>query len=257
MSNSGVTKIKVELGKITILTLCGVNELNILNSEAIKYLSKQIDILSQNSQIEVLIITGQGTKAFCSGADIKELANMDDSLVEDYVRIGTETYQKIQDFPVPVIGVINGYAFGAAFELLLACDIRFMADHTKIGQPAVMHGLIPPFGGTYRLPKIVGVGKAKEIILSASTMNAEYSQRIGLVNMIYPINQLMDEAIKFAEKICSNKTYAVKSAKNLINTRIYDDIDYKLENQALIDCLKNAETKKQLMSFFTKSKLKT
>lgn len=256
MIQNDITQIKVEIGEITILTLCGKTDLNILNADTIAELSNKLDVLAEDPQIKVLIITGNGNKAFCSGADINELANMDPDLVDDYVISSTQTYQKIQDFPVPVIGVINGLAYGAAFELLLSCDIRFMAEETKIGQPAVMHGLVPPFGGTYRLPKIVGIGKAKEIIFSAAELDAKYSQKIGLVNRVYPQKELLEHAIVYAKKICKNKRYAVSMSKKLINQRIYDMVDYNSEDTALIECLKNQETKKQLLSFFERNRNK-
>ena len=221
--------------------------------ETIAEFSRQLTFLSENEEIEVLIITGQGEKAFCSGADIRELALMEKSDIDDYVHKGSEAFKKIESFPAPVIGVINGYAFGAAFELLMACDIRFMAQETKIGQPAVRHGLVPPFGGTHRLPQIVGAGKAKEIIFSGIELSAEECLRINLVNRIFPRKELLGETIKFAETITQNKKYAVKLAKEAINYSIFSNND-SFEDNALITCLKNDITKKQLMSFFEKDK---
>jgi enoyl-CoA hydratase/carnithine racemase len=219
--------------------------------ETINELSAHLDNLAKNDQISVLLITGQGSKAFCSGADIRELALMDESLIEQYVQKGSETYQQIQDFPVPVIGVINGFAYGAAFELLLACDLRFMAQGAKIGQPAVKHGLVPPFGGTHRLPQIVGLGRAKEIIFGALHLTAEECLRIGLVNRVYPGDILMAGAVKFAETISNNKRYAVSMAKQAVNLEVKSE-NFKMENDALVSCLKNETTKKQLLSFFEK-----
>lgn len=247
-----ITQIKSDVGKITTLTLCGQTDLNILNMETIYELSEHLSNLAKNDEINVLLITGQGKKAFCSGANIRELALMDESLIEKYVKKGSETYQQIQDFPVPVIGVINGYAYGAAFELLVSCDIRFMARETKIGQPAVKHGLIPPFGGTHRLPQIVGAGKAKEIIFGGMDLTAEECLRIGLVNRVYPRNILLEEAVKFAEIISNNKRYAVSLAKQAVNLEVKSE-NLSMENEALISCLKNEQTKKQLLSFFGKN----
>jgi enoyl-CoA hydratase len=217
--------------------------------DTISELSDQLNYLAKNEEINVLLITGQGEKAFCSGADIRELAMMEDSLIENYVREGTKTYQKLEDFPVPVIGVINGMAYGAAFELLLACDIRFMAEETKIGQPAVKHGLVPPFGGTHRLPRIVGAGKAKEIIFGGLHLSSAECLNMGLVNRVYPRSILLNEALKFAETISNNKRYAVGLSKQAINREISSD-NFKMEEDALISCLKNENTKKQLLSFF-------
>jgi enoyl-CoA hydratase len=235
--------------------LCGQTNLNILNMATITEFSKQLSELAKDDQIDVLIITGQGEKAFSSGADIRELALLDEDLVENYVRQGTLAFQQVEDFPVPVIGVINGFAYGAAFELLLACDLRFMAAEAKIGQPAVKHGLFPPFGGTHRLSQIVGTGRAKEIIFGGLHLSPEECLGMGLVNRVYPRESLLKEAVKFAEIISNNKRYAVALSKQAINLQTTAR-NVNFEEGALISCLKNEETKKQLLSFFEKNSLR-
>ena len=250
-----ITQILVDHNKITTLTLKGENNLNILNYQTIVKLKQVLTELDNDKSIEALIITGHGSKAFCSGADISELSNMDESLIEEYVETGMQTFLQIENFHAPVIAAINGYAFGAAFELLLSCDIRIISSSAIIGQPAVRHGLIPPFGGLHRLPKIVGLGNAKYIIFSAEHLNAEEALRIGLVNKIYDSDILFEEVNKIAKQIIKGKKYSLALSKNILNSSKYQDtID--LEKNALIDCLKNSETKSQLDSFFEQNKLK-
>jgi enoyl-CoA hydratase len=249
------TQVIVSHNKITKLVLKGDNLLNILSYETIKTLSKTINDLEKDKSIEALIITGYGDKAFCSGADINELANMPEEIVGEYIDLATDVYSQIENFHAPVIASINGYAFGAAFELLLTCDLRIMSDKAVIGQPAVRHGLIPPFGGLHRLPEIVGMGIAKQIIFTTEEMSAQECYRIGLVNKISSFDSLEDETIKIAEKIIIGKKYSLSSSKKILNN--YKSINSSDdEKKALHDCLKNNETKKQLLSFFEKNKLK-
>lgn len=181
---------------------------------------------------------------------------MDELLVDEYIKTGSATYHQIEDFPVPVIAVINGFAFGAGFELTLACDIRFMAEETRIGQPAVKHGLVPPFGGMHRLPQIIGSGRAREVIFGAMELTASECLRIGLVNRVYPRKDLMDESIKFAEMLCKNKKYAIAMAKNSINYYLNSNSYYQAEDEYLSFCLKNQLTRQQLLSFFERNNKK-
>ncbi|MFN8575992.1 MAG: enoyl-CoA hydratase/isomerase family protein [Candidatus Sericytochromatia bacterium] len=249
------TEVLVSHNRITTLTLKGVNGLNILSYDTIKQIAKSLDIIEKDNSIEVIIITGSGNKAFCSGADINELATMQDDLIDEYVSFATDTYQRIENLHCPVIGAINGYAFGAAFELLLTCDLRIMSNSAKIGQPAIRHGLIPPFGGLHRLPEIVGMGLAKQIIFTTEEMSAEECYRIGLVNKICDFEQLEEETLKLAERIILGKKYSLSTVKNILNN--YKSLDsIKLQEKALSDCLRNKETQNQLLSFFERNRLK-
>lgn len=249
------TEILVDHSKVTTLTLKGSNDLNILNYKTMKTLDSLISELDKDENVEALIITGSGNKAFCSGADINELSTMNDTLIKEYVEAGMNTFNKIENFHSPVIGCINGYAFGAAFELLLTCDIRVMSSKAIIGQPAVRHGLIPPFGGLHRLPEIVGMGVAKHIIFSSEHLNADECMRIGLVNKVFESENLMAETIKLAEQITLGKKYSLSISKKILNSCNLSDTA-NLEKSALIDCLENNQTKKQLVSFFERNKLK-
>lgn len=226
--------------------------MNVLSSQTIESLSEHISLISKNKDIRVLIITGGGDRAFCAGADIKELSELEANIVEDYVKKGTNTYNQIEKLDIPVIAAINGYAFGAGFELTLACDLRFISDKAMMGQPAAKHGLFPPFGGVHRLPAIVGSSRAKEIFFSASYLNPEECFNLKLVNKIFQHETLLQESIKFAEKICLTKRYAISMIKDVLNKESYNQYLIEEQDQALIECLRNPETKIQLASFFKK-----
>lgn len=226
--------------------------MNVLSSHAIQSLSEHIYEIEKNKDIRVLIITGGGDRSFCAGADIKELSELDESVIEEYVKKGTNTYNQIELLDIPVIAAINGYAFGAGLELTLACDLRFISDKGMMGQPAAKHGLFPPFGGIHRLPAIVGSSRAKEILFSASYLNPEECFNLKLVNKIFPHNNLIEETKKFAENICLTKRYSISAIKEILNKESYNQYLIEEQNQALIDCLKNPETKVQLASFFKK-----
>jgi len=249
------TTLDIQRGVITTIKLVGFNDYNVLDGETIRELSSVLSDLKDDPQLRVLILTGSGDKAFSSGANMRELASLDVAQVEEYVRLGSETYLQIENFPCPVIAVINGFAFGAGFELTLACDLRFMAKETRIGQPAVRHGLLPPFGGTRRLAQIIGLARAKEFLFAAMEVDAETALSLGIVNRIYPKEVLTAESLAFAEKIVNNKKQAVAITKASINAwanRETPDNNFELDVHGLATCLKSEETKKQLLSFFAK-----
>lgn len=249
------TEIIIEHNNISILTLKGNNPLNILTYDAIKSLNNAVTELEKDKSVQALVIKGYGDKAFCSGADITELSTMPQEQIDEYVDVATETYIKIENFHSPVIASINGYAFGAAFELLLTCDLRIMASHAKIGQPAVRHGLVPPFGGLHRLPEIVGMGRAKEIIFTTCDISAEEGYRIGIVNKVCDIEFLDQETLNIAKKIILGKSYSLYYSKQLLNNYMSENV-INLEKQYLKNCLKNNETRSQLASFFENNRIK-
>lgn len=246
-----ITQLAVKRGSITIITLDGASDLNILHSETLKNFYTLLLELEKDNSIRVLIIIGKGNKAFCAGADIKELATTPDDLIEAYVQLGTDVYEKIENFPCPVIACVNGYAFGAGFELTLACDMRFIAKSSKMGQPAVKHGLIPPFGGLRRLPKIVGLAKANEIVFSGINFGFKESLKMGIANRAYDDHELLAKTIEFAEVICKNKQYSIEYSKKVMNS-IFKSETYQKEIDLLVTCMQNKETKERLESFFDK-----
>lgn len=209
--------IKIERKETTlIVTISREKALNALNRQVVKELHTFFSNHWSDETIGCVIITGAG-KAFVAGADIPELAECD-------VRSGTELSARglylmktIQNFPRPVIAAINGFALGGGCELAMACDIRLASEKAKFGQPEVSLGIIPGYGGTQRLPRLVGKGKAKQLILTGDMISAAEAYRIGLVDEVYAPDELMDKALEMAAKIASKAPLAIAAAKECIN----------------------------------------
>ncbi len=190
--------------------------LNALNADVITDLRH---FFAQNwvaRDFRCVIITGAG-KAFIAGADIKELAELDVSGAVRLAWIGQYLMNSIENFPCPVIAAVNGFALGGGCELAMACDIRLASDKAKLGQPEVNLGIIPGYGGTQRLARLVGRGKAKELIFTGDMIGAEEAHRIGLVDEVYPAEQLMEKAMETAKKIASKSAPSIAGAKEVIN----------------------------------------
>ena len=202
---------------IGILTINRPEKLNAISNELTKELGKFLEDLANDEEIRVLIITGAGEKAFVAGADISELANRDARLGRKVSRERQEVFSLIENLHIPVIAVINGYALGGGLELALACSIRIASEKAQFGAPEVKLGIIPGDGGTQRLPRLVGLGQAMEMILTGDFIDAEEAYRIGLVNKIYPHDQLHEKAMELARRIASRPPLAVRFAKDAIN----------------------------------------
>lgn len=214
--------------EIAILKVNRPEVLNALNTETILELEKAIDLIKENSQIRVLIITGEG-KAFIAGADISEMVNFTPFDAERFAQNGHRLLSKIENLDKVVIAAINGYALGGGCEIALACDIRLMAEDAKIGQPEVKLGIIPGFGGNIRLPKICGVGIAKELIFTGEMISANEALKIGLVNKVFPKENLLTEAKNLAKKIIARGPLAIKLAKQAINQSLNMSIEQAKE----------------------------
>jgi enoyl-CoA hydratase/carnithine racemase len=180
----------------------------------------------------VLIVTGAGDSAFCAGADLKEREGMTMDEVRQYIRYIRDTFTEIENLPIPVIAAINGFALGGGLELALACDMRICAPGAKMALNETSLGIIPGGGGTVRLPRLVGKGIAKEMILSARWVEAEEAMRIGLVNAVAPEGRLMESAISMAERIVGNGPIAVTQAKYVINRGLELDLEQALQTES-------------------------
>ncbi len=204
-------------GAVLIVRISRERALNALNLETVAELQQLFDTYRDNTDIACVIITGAGEKAFVAGADIKELAELDSRSGADLSAKGQHLMMTIQNFPRPVIAAVNGFALGGGTELAMACDIRLASEKTRFGQPEVSLGLIPGYGGTQRLSRLVGRGKAMQLILSGEMIGAAEAYRIGLADEVYPPEELMDKAVELAELICSKAPVAVALAKESIN----------------------------------------
>lgn len=204
-------------GKVLLVTINRERALNALNRETIAELQQLFSYHWTDDSIGCVVIRGAGEKAFIAGADIPELADLDCRSGADLSARGLYLMKSIQNFPRPVIAAINGYALGGGMELAMSCDIRLASDKAKLGQPEVNLGLIPGYGGTQRLSRLVGKGKALQMILTGDAITAQEAHRIGLVDEVYPHDQLMEKVIAMAELICTKAPLAVAAAKECIN----------------------------------------
>jgi enoyl-CoA hydratase len=202
---------------IMIVTVNRERALNALNKETVIEMQQLLHYYWTDNSILCVIIRGAGEKAFVAGADITELADLDVRSGTDLAAHGQYLMKTIQNFPKPVIAAINGFALGGGCELAMACDIRLASEKAKLGQPEVNLGIIPGYGGTQRLPRLVGRGKAMQLILTGEMISAEEAHRIGLVDEVYPADQLMDKAMEMAKAICSKGPVAIAMAKECIN----------------------------------------
>ena len=239
-----------EDGTTAILTINRPKALNALNSQVLDEFDKTLDSIDTN-KIRALIITGAGEKSFVAGADIAEMSTLTKKQGEEFSKKGNDVFRKIETFPIPVIAAVNGFALGGGCEISMSCDIRICSDNAIFGQPEVGLGITPGFGGTQRLARLVGMGMAKQMIYTAQNIKAEEALRIGLVNAIYPQNELMNEAKKLAEAIGKNGPNAIKNSKKAINEGIQVDMDKAIliEEKLFGDCLKLRNKKMECKTF--------
>ena len=198
--------------------------LNALNKETLEELKNAISDLDQDKNIKVAILTGVG-KAFIAGADIKQMANLTPLEAKKFSELGHGFLSKMENTRLPIIAAINGYALGGGCETLLACDICIAAKSAKIGQPEINLGIHPGFGGTQRLPRLIGVMKAKELLLTGKNISADEAHRIGLVNMVVEDDKLMETADEIAKQIAEKSSVPTAFIKELVNKGINIDLE--------------------------------
>ena len=246
-----------EEGTISIITINRPEALNSLNSKVLDELSKVLDKIDIN-KIKSIIITGAGEKSFVAGADISEMSTLTKKQASAFSKKGNDVFRKIETYPIPVIAAINGFALGGGCELSLSCDIRICSDNAIFGQPEVGLGIIPGFGGTQRLARIVGIRKAKQMIFSGQNIKADEALRIGLVNAVYPQNELLNEAKKLALSISNNAQNAIKNGKKAINEGYDLEIGnaLSLEEKLFGDCFQNNEQIERMKDFLKKHQKK-
>jgi len=206
--------VKVEMeDRLAIVTINRPEALNALNSNVLRGLSMAIEHLSMAQAVGAIILTGAGDKAFVAGADIKEMVGLSALEMRTFSEMGRRLGDAIAACSKPILAAINGYALGGGVELALACDIRIASDRAKLGQPEVNIGIIPGFGGSQRLPRLVGLGWASEMIYTGDAIDATTAERIGLVNRVVPADRLLDEAKALARKILEKSPAAIALAK--------------------------------------------
>ncbi len=237
-------------GAVAVLTINRPKALNALNSAVLDEINETLDAVDLNT-VRALIITGAGEKSFVAGADIGEMSTLTKAEGEAFGKKGNDVFRKIETLPIPVIAAINGFALGGGCEISMACDIRICSENAVFGQPEVGLGITPGFGGTQRLARTVGIGMAKQMIFTGRNIKAAEALRIGLVNAVYPLEELMPAAKKMASIIAGNAPIAVRNCKKAINDGLQTDIDEAIviEEKLFGDCFET-EDQKYGMAFF-------
>jgi Enoyl-CoA hydratase/carnithine racemase len=242
------------VGKITINR---EKALNALNSQVLDELNATLDAVNLD-EVRCLILTGAGAKSFVAGADIGEMSTLTKAEGEAFGKKGNDVFRKLEVFPIPVIAAVNGFALGGGCELAMSCDIRICSDNAVFGQPEVGLGITPGFGGTQRLARLVGAGMAKQMIYTARNIKADEAYRIGLVNAVYPAEELMTQAEKMASGIAKNAPIAVRNCKKAINEGLDVDMDQAIviEEKLFGDCFETEDQKYGMAFFLDKNKEK-
>ncbi|RND00914.1 enoyl-CoA hydratase [Lysinibacillus halotolerans] len=218
---------------IGIVTLNRKEAANAMSVQLLTELQETLHEIHYNPQIRVVLLTGDGEKAFCAGADLKERKGMNEQQVKEVVSLIGSTVNQVEALPQPVIAVLNGVAFGGGLELALACDLRIAASHVKMGLTETSLGIIPGAGGTQRLPRLIGIGKAKELIYTARRIDAKEAYEIGLVEHVVEHEQLMDKAIQLALEMGKNAPLSLIQAKTAINKGLEVDLMTGLQIESL------------------------
>ena len=244
-------------GAVAVLTIDRPKALNALNPEVLADLKAAFEGIDQNT-VRCVVLTGAGDKSFVAGADIGSMSTMTKAEGTDFGKLGNDIFLMIESFPLPVIAAVNGFALGGGCELSMACDIRICSENAMFGQPEVGLGITPGFGGTQRLPRIVGLGMAKQLLYTARNIDAAEALRIGLVNAVVPQADLMDTAMKMANTIAKNAPIAVRACKKAVNEGMQVSIDkaVEIEEKLFGDCFETHDQVEGMACFLSREKPK-
>lgn len=241
--------------EVGLLKIHRPDRLNALNSKTLDELSRAMEGFADDQSVKAVVVTGEG-KAFIAGADIAEMRNMDPLESRAFSQKGQRVLDQMEDLEKPVIAAVNGFALGGGCELALACDIRLASEEARFGQPEVNLGMIPGFAGTQRLARLIGEGRAKELILTGEIIDAQTAFSYGLVNRVVPADQLLDEATSLAKKIASKGPLAVSLAKTVIHKGLQIDqaSGAALETEAFALCFASGQAREGMSAFLEKRK---
>lgn len=243
-------------GNIGILYINRPKVMNALNDATIKEIGKAIDEVKMDNEIKVLIVTGSGDKAFVAGADIIAFMGFSPAQARYFSDEGEQIFRKLDVLEKPIIAAVNGFALGGGCELAMACDIRLASEKAVFGLPEVSLGVIPGYGGTQRLARLIGEGRAKELTFTAGAIDAAEAYRVGLVNHVYPAGELMDQARKLAKKMMNNAPLSVGYAKLAIGQGLQGDLDsgLRIESDFFGLCVASEDMKEGTQAFVEKRK---
>lgn len=244
-------------GQVGTITINRPKALNALNSVVLDELNEAFDSVDLN-EVRCLILTGAGEKSFVAGADIGEMSTLSKAEGEAFGKKGNDLFLKIESFPIPVIAAVNGFALGGGCEISLSCDFRICSENAIFGQPEVGLGITPGFGGTQRLARAVGTGMAKQMIYGARNIKAAEALRIGLVNQVVTLEELIPTVEKIAAGIAKNAPIAVRNCKKAINEGIDKDIAsaVAIEEKLFGDCFETEDQRYGMEFFLDKNKEK-
>ena len=243
-------------GFVGVLTINRPKALNALNSQVLTELEETIDAIDINTT-RALIITGAGEKSFVAGADIGEMSTLTKAEGEAFGKKGNDVFRKIETLEIPVIAAVNGFALGGGCEISMSCDIRICSENAIFGQPEVGLGITPGFGGTQRLARLIGPGKAKEMVFASRNIKADEAYRVGLVNAVYTQEELMPAAKKLAGAIAKMAPIAVRNSKKAMNDGLQTDMDQAIviEEKLFGGCFETEDQKNGMQAFLEKRKV--
>ena len=241
---------------VCIVKINRPTKLNAMNIDVAKEIISTFQQLDRDDSVKVIVLTGEGDKAFSAGADIEYMSKISADESEVYAKLGQEVTATVENVSKPTIAAVNGFALGGGCEVAMSCDIRIASDNARMGQPEVTIGIPPGWGGTQRLMRIVGVAKAKELVYTGKMIKADEAKEIGLVNNVVPLESLMDEVMSMAKTIASNATLAVRMSKTAINKGRNADLDTGLGVELLAwrNCFSDPDREKRMTDFVNKSK---
>ncbi len=239
---------------IAIITINRPDSLNALNYQTLYEIESVVRSIEEDNEIRSFIITGSGKKAFVAGADIHDLDHVSPVKGYDFMMLGQRIFNAIEDCSKPSIAAVNGYALGGGCELAMCCDIRIASENAKFGQPEIKLGNIPGWGGTQRLPRLIGKGRASQMIFTGEFLSAADAEKYGLVNTVTSQDELLDKAIELAKKIASMGPIALKMAKVAINEGLRSNVPtgLKVEAYGVSVCLSTEDQKEGVAAFFEK-----
>ena len=240
--------------EICTLTINRPDQYNALNRDVLNELDSKLDSIMEENDCRVIILTGKGDKAFIAGADIQEMQKMNENQAQEFSKIGQELTLKIEKYKIPIIAAVNGFALGGGCEFAMACHIRYASENAVFGQPEVSLGLIAGWGGTQRLPRLVGKGKAMEILLSGQTIKADKAYSMGLVNKVVPMYELIPSVEKLAHSIVKNAPIALTATINAVNkgANTYLHKGLTTEQEEFSKLFETADNKEGLSAFVEK-----
>jgi enoyl-CoA hydratase len=241
---------------VGVLTFNRPKSLNALNPKTLEEVAAVIERTKGDNAIRVLLLTGAGEKAFVAGADITEFGKMNPLEARQFAERGQEIFFQLEQLAIPVIAAVNGFALGGGCEIAMSCDFIYASENARFGQPEINLGIIPGFGGTQRLSRLVGRAKAKELCMTAEMIDAKQAMSLGLVSKVFPADQLMGESLKVAKALAAKGRVALRAIKQVIDRGC--DVDLKtgcaLEAEAFGVCFASQDAKEGVAAFLEKRK---